>query len=385
MVQDIGRFLQGVENPVIRRDGPRRVYWDLPGCPRTHGPGDRAIPNLKNELLGQVKRLYIVHASSSKSGGPAYMLSQDTGPWKRRPGFCIEMPLESCSADALGTRDLSSWIMAKTLIDRLKSQEPEDSASWRHRLKRLESQYSGAGTLHEAFSQLKFVSFGTWDTGRWKLYNQEVFDEYMDNLRDASDDSDSAHRSSNHDVKSLEADINRKRKACPQIAMNAVLRSIFFGTRSLTTCHDADALIEPDFMSRRDDGFMVVHNARISPRHYRKTRIYITTIELQACLIDATEGFVRDLLMGSLYFRYNTQMRPEFRLTSPPLHHVIQFDLEICLLPENEGNQGQLNLGKDVRDALEKYQKASKGKDGERMKILVGDDIPPCPCCGGRR
>jgi hypothetical protein len=311
------------------------------------------------------------------------MLSQDTGLWQRRPGASIEMRLESCSADVLGTRDLSSWIMAKNLIDRLKSQEPPQSASLCARLKSIESRFSGSGGLYEAFSQLKSVSFGTWDTGRWNLYHQDAFDEYVDFITHVPDDSDSARIFI--DVKSLESDIGRKRKACPQIAMNAVLHSIFFGVRSLNTCHDALALIEPDFMSRREDGFMVVHNARINHRHYRSARLYTTTSELQASFDHAMEGYGYDLLMGSLYFGYNSQMKPEFRLTTPPIHHRAQFDLEICLLPEIEGDEGQLKLARDIRNALERFQKTPEGKIGARMKIFVGDDIPACPCCGGRK
>jgi hypothetical protein len=360
VVQDIGLFLHGVENPVIKLDRPRRVYWDLPECRQTKDAGDQAVPYSKNKLLGQVKRLYFVHASSSKSTGPAYMLTRDTSRW--------ETPLGACNADILGTQDLKSWFTARNIVCDLKSKKP----------------HSGFERLHEAFSQLKSMSFGTWDTGRWNHYQHEVF-EFLSSVDDASSEGNSEHGLRIHDVKSTEAEINRDRKACPQVAINAVLHSIFFGTRSLITCHDALALIVPSFMDGNEDGFMVVHKSPISHRHYQKTRIYTTTTELRTCLSDAMKGYGGDLLVGCLYFSYNSQMKPEFCLTTPPLHHVLRFDLEICLMPETEGDEGQLKLARDVRNALETFKKASKEQDRPRMKILVGDDIPACPCCGGRR
>jgi hypothetical protein len=68
----------------------------------------------------------------------------------------------------------------------------------------------------------------------------------------------------------------------------------------------------------------------------------------------------------------------------------MRMELEICLVPEEEGNEGQLQLARDVRDALDAFERASKELDGSeeyigRLKILVGDDIPACPCCGRKR
>jgi hypothetical protein len=338
VVQDMGLFLQGIEKPLpnhdhlIRRDGDKMNNDD-----------DHAVPYHKKKLLGQIKRLYIVHASSSKSTGPAYMLSRDTSGW--------EMPLEACNADVLGTRDLKSWIMAKDLIRQLKD---------------MKSQHRGYYRLCEAFSQLKSVSFGTWDTGRWGYYQQEVFERSMD---DVTDDSDSAHKG--------KMDIKQERKACPQIALLGAIRNLFSGVRSLVTCHTTRALIEPGFNYGRDSDLVVIHHARIDYGHHRKTRIYTTTSALQTSLDDAKRGWGGDLLIGFLYLSFNSELKPVFRLPDTPLGGLSRLELEICLMPENDGDQRQLQLARDVRDALDRFAEASKKKDEPIEDLGKARDVRP--------
>jgi hypothetical protein len=65
-------------------------------------------------------------------------------------------------------------------------------------------------------------------------------------------------------------------------------------------------------------------------------------------------------------------------------------NLELCLVPSGEGNEMELQLARDVRDAWEKFERALQNKGGRegytgRLKIYVGDESPACPCCGGRR
>jgi hypothetical protein len=346
VVQDMGLFLQGIEKPLpnhdrlIRRDGDKMNNDD-----------DHAVPYHKKKLLGQIKRLYIVHASSSKSTGPAYMLTRDTDEWRT--------PVEACTADVLGTRDLSSWIMAKDLIRQLKN---------------LRSEHRGYYRLREAFSQLNSVSFGTWDTGRWNRYQLESFGQSRD---DVTGDSDLAPGQTIDDVEPLQLDIIRKRKACPQLDINGVLHDILAGTRALVACHDALALIVPDHMIGKEEGLLIIHNAPIEHTHLRRTRIYTTTSALQASLSDAMEGHGRDLFIGFLYLSYNSQMKPVFRLPDTPLGGLSRLELEICLMPENEGDERQLQLARDVRDALERFAEISKKKNGPQKDLAKARDVRP--------
>jgi hypothetical protein len=339
VVQDMGLFLQGIEKPLPNHGGLSRQN----GAQINDDDNDHAVPYHKKKLLGQIKRLYMVHASSSKSTGPAYMLSRDTSRW--------EMPLEACNADDLGTRDLKSWIMAKDLIRQLKD---------------MKSRHRGYYKLCEAFSQLKSVSFGTWDTGRWNYYQQEAFVRSRDNV---TDDSDSVARG--------KIDIKRERKACPQIAVFGVLHNLFYGARFFVTCHNALALIEPGSHQGRDEDLKVIHHAQIDYTHHRKTRIYTTTSALQKSLRDAKRGFGRDLLIGFLYFSYNSQLKPEFRLPTLPLGDLTRLELEICLMPENEGDEEQLQLAKDVKDALERFAEGHKRKDEPKEDLGKAREVRP--------
>lgn len=61
--------------------------------------------------------------------------------------------------------------------------------------------------------------------------------------------------------------------------------------------------------------------------------------------------------------------------------------VEICLVSKDGDDQG-LHLAVKVKAALEEFhEEVVKRKGKERLwkgkvKILVGDDIPVCPCCG---
>jgi hypothetical protein len=364
VVQNMGLFLQGIEVPRPTRRGKK-----------TDDAVNHGAPYHKMELLGHVKQLHIVHASSSKSAGPVYMTSQEAS--HRDPFFRRQSALEACTADALGTADLHSWIMVKDLIGQLEGIEPQR----RHFF-----------MLGEAFSQLKFVSFGMWDTGRWNTYEEDA------SRRDWSFTHTTWGRRShdavvkgmpNRDWKACPRYTipNRDWKACPQYTIRDILESVFSGLRSVATCHDHLATIQLSYLSKAED-LMVIHNARLSHVHTgRRTRLYSTTSALQA-------NFLRDTIaVGALVLGYDSRRKPVFSQSTRNLRRCptrMRMELEICLVPEEEGNEGQLQLARDVRDALDAFERASKELDGSeeyigRLKILVGDDIPACPCCGRKR
>ena len=64
--------------------------------------------------------------------------------------------------------------------------------------------------------------------------------------------------------------------------------------------------------------------------------------------------------------------------------------LEICIIPEIDGDEEHVRLAQEIGEAIERFQESAEGL--KRMKGLsytfkcfVGDDIPACPCCGSRR
>lgn len=63
-------------------------------------------------------------------------------------------------------------------------------------------------------------------------------------------------------------------------------------------------------------------------------------------------------------------------------------NLKICLVPVYQDNEAELRLARDMQDAWEELEKAFGKKDGKagqlgRLKFYVGNESPPCPCCGG--
>jgi hypothetical protein len=94
------------------------------------------------------------------------------------------------------------------------------------------------------------------------------------------------------------------------------------------------------------------------------------------------DAAVRDLVTSMMQaYRAAPQRQEPSRI--PP-------SLEICIAPETPGDEGQLQLALDIQEALRRYEEASQAKDGMNgyqgtLKIIVGDDIPACACCGGRR
>jgi hypothetical protein len=283
--------------------------------------------------------------------------------------------LEDHHADMLGSADLAGWKLARDLTS------PGDNPTSRHT-------YSFA--YRKALGRLKAVCFGTWDDGRWNTYHQQALGRHW---TEDADQTASEHGFS-------------ERTACPRFAFNSILTKLFTQSRSFDSCYNARAIVGLDcsFMSSR----VVIHNAQFDTDFLiGRTRIYASTSALQ--------GDFDDLSVGDLRLHYDSQMKPVFRMSHrhssrpdsgpnfaelstemTPMKpdsrtaFLMRKDIEICLVPEIEGDEGQLQLARDVRDALEVYEKASQEKYGTngyfgKLKIFVDDDIPACPCCGGKR
>lgn len=156
----------------------------------------------------------------------------------------------------------------------------------------------------------------------------------------------------------------------------------------------------------------VIHNAPLATYSLiGRNRIYVSTSALQEAHSESTN-------LGSLCLAFDNRRKPVFRLPSDesqsqfneasnadiwailkgayPTYpdaqqaHLMRKDLEICLVPEVDGDERQLKMAREVRDALELYERTSQQKYGTKgylgkLKIVVGDDIPACACCGARR
>lgn len=382
-MQNIGLFLQGIEKPMPGEDG-------FSAHIRSIDPTEQLVPYHKKMLLGLVKNLHIVHASSDRPMGKVFMLAQ---------GQVRHMAtLEARRGDILGEMDLSSWIMARGL----------NRSYW----------------LRGAFKNLKSISFGARDSGRWSTYHEHDRFTWRHKLYMKLNDSESEGDDSGLSILSGEEMETRwkrtaERPACPDKAINDIIRTIFTGTGSLDICYHPHAFIELDLKSSKKRTLMVVHNIEMHSIPHRLnglTRVYATTSTLQKHLHDDKWAYpVAGLILG-----FDSQAKPVFRLPPPPStsdlaiedehalsrlralrlrqrpslaehkDHWRQTHVEICLLPAHERDDSHLQLARDVRDALETFQKASRDNKGiqkylGKLKIIVGDDIPACPCCGGKK
>lgn len=387
-------FLEGIQNPpkrhVVHRFKQIRLHHKL-------------------ELLGNIRKLYIIHASSSNARGHLYMIHQ--GPSRST------VELFNCKADGLGTTDLLSWIMASQLVRSI--------------------------NLRGVFRQLQSVSFGTWDTGRWESYRE---DEDRQISLDGSHDSDSDSDSDDNNQLKAATHTHSKwikyrlgKHACPDLAINRILTKIFTGPQNADTCWNARSLIQLDFRPGTKETLMVVHHAQLDeidevPYHPHKTRIYVSADGLREPTMDV-------MIFGSLCLAYDYDMQPVFRLetysdsgsdsdstsnsgsdsdsesasdSSDPVvptnqpgqqlqtdqrrqatphdpHSELKgMNLELCLVPSAQGNVMELQLARDVRDAWETFERTLRNKGGRegytgRLMIYIGDECPACPCCGGRK
>lgn len=91
----MGLFLVGIEQ-------------SYPRVSRYDNKKQASYPH-KRDLLGKVKKLHIVHASSSRPLGEVFM-TMDQGARQ------IETLLTAYDADRLGLMDLSGWQMARDFI-----------------------------------------------------------------------------------------------------------------------------------------------------------------------------------------------------------------------------------------------------------------------------
>jgi len=285
---------------------------------------------------------------------------------------------ETSRADELGSADLAAWIHARDLICQV--DEPRS-----HRF------YPYA--LRNAFSRLETFSFGAWDDGRWDKYDRQHTARYH------------AHGAAERSI---------QESTCPDLDISRVLAMVFQGSRPFKACHDTRARVSIDIYSSivsSRPAFTIIHNAQLQNLFVRDhVRIYVSTQVFK-------KRFIREqFVVGNLCLDYGDRTKPVFRPHHPhefPDHpdsvelagllrriraidpaeetaQLMRKNLEICLVPETEGDSEELQIARDVRDALATYEEASQKRDGTqgylgRLKIFVGDDVPACPCCGKKR
>lgn len=284
----------------------------------------------------------------------------------------INAPLETCRADRLGTTDLEGWILAANIIDLVKP------FNWQQAIN---------------FRSLQCLSLFAWDDGRWEKYGRDSYDEEMN------------QRSFNRSIgRNMHVDAIAKtvgvqdigssspgERVAPTVSIARILEPVLVRARSTFACGHVSTINDLRYIKGRK----VEHQTHFPQQcHFgdRPSRLYSTTKAFDPSV--TTYGFD----IGGLNFCYDGHRKPVFSIPSGPVDigrarnigtwEPATPDLELCIVPEIAGDERQLQLARDIKEALEAFrQKDETTKEYAeiyltKFKILVGDEVPPCPCCG---
>jgi hypothetical protein len=420
IVQNFGLFLEGIQRPLAPiKPRPRP---EAP-APLTEKTKIGSLVEHKRHLLGKVRKLTLIHHSTMEDLEDLHMMS--------RGGRSHDVDLKYCYGDERAQDDIDGWKLVKELI-RPMDQGLSGSIPFAYR---------------NAFSRLESFSFGTWDDGRWMLYKQEDTKEYEE--EEAMRMRFRTGLTYEEDLRIWgryryrEAIQREGRMVSPSSVINSVLKKVFYDSHPIDICQNDQAGVNLKFGF--ESSLKVIHNAPLEVTAIPgRVRIYTTTKGLGVRLprdirignlrlnynrqmkpffrrsswdssldddSDSESGSVVDDL--STFIMENPLLPTDFpRPRSDPETVVrdlvtsmmqayqaaprqqgpsrIPPSLEICISPETPGDERQLQLALDIQEALRTYEEASQAKDGTNgyqgtIKIIVGEDIPPCPCCGGGR
>lgn len=339
IVQDLGLFIQGIEKPL-----PAGKTFDHGLHIGTH----EDLPLHKLHALSFVRNLHLVHASSSDAVTPQLCTTNKA----------YEFPSSDLThADKLGRADLDGWRDANIVIKRAKEVH---------------------GESFPIFQQVEHLTLGAWDDGRWSSYGSRTAINPQGGIMVGL---------------MVEADIKtvlRSLRGCLEIL------------RGKNTCRRSPmgpySTMPPNIVllseTNSTPGISIIHASSL-----RDIRLY-----------DSYPGPVRVYADVGLFEQYEASMVYHRTESNEPFHsyewilyplssvraNVAEGTLvELCIVPKStyrsaaeEEKQRQVNLAVKVKAALEEFHKEvvqRKGKDrlwGGDVRILVGDQVQVCPCCG---
>ena len=322
IVQNLGLFLLGIEQPPRAADG------------------DNDIPYHKSKLLDKVTKLHLIHSSSRKGVGTRYMTTPSSH--EATPRVFDENQLRTCNADRLGLADLEGWLLATRILRATPS----------------------ARTM---FNRLEGLSFGIYDDGRWQYYWGRL--SHQDNNVDPS-----------VYLKRMLADFILRLQTADSIQVCSHTQSRIdlrldrgLGTNTITSGLQVTHGSRSDFLFFTD-----VSPCRIYARPTPQRTLDLNLIH-GAVLVRWLHQYMYNI--GSLNDR---EVRPD---TILELCITTSLDQEIY---STSSCENELELARRTKEALELYcqdlaereewAKRALGK----ITIYAGDEIPACPCCGGK-
>jgi hypothetical protein len=331
VVQDLGLLIRGIERPLANG-----LDLDHAGAISS----DEEVPLHKLHVLALVKNLHLVHASSRTAVTPEF----------RTINKPHEFPSSDlCDVDVLGRMDLDGMKNAYTIAERARKVH---------------------GESFPIFQNVEHLTLGSWDDGRWSTY-------YADFRR------------------GLNGRAVLPDNELPTIV--AQLEPSLSILRSRVTCRRLeDGLYSgsPPSASKNTDlgrgpGMNIIHATSIDDKLDRSyeglTRIYIDIAFFVRYNDNLSQRSARNLEPFKSYGWLLHRMS-SYRMTDTEPASAVP-SLELCLV-SRDGDHWGLDLALEVKEALDKYRKDvldRKGKDRIRhggVRILVGDEVPVCPCCG---
>lgn len=330
VVQDLGQFLRGIEDSSLSNSAD-----DV---------NQPSAPQHKLQLLAKVKKLHIVPSSTRDTVSPWFILTNKA----------YEFPSpELCDIDILGRADIDGLQEANRIID-------------------------GSGARYEdlrrALSSLKSVSFGAWTDSRWTFYATAEPTPYRQHGSLPIDDTD---------TRSILDEVTRSWSIFREVDMCVVLGQGIFSV--------FPAVADSDLNSQT--GMRIIHNGTFDTlRHIYNypgpSRIYLGTDWLEAhrnSLAQRTDTQEPFRSYGwAMYLSAPRRSWSDERIAA-----FKRSSMELCIVPRGDGiKKEQEALARDVKEALELYhEEACKTKGDarlwkDRLKVLVGEEVPACPCCG---
>lgn len=362
----MGLSLEGVDKPVpsLGNHVPSSETHDDEITDNT------PVPYHKQALLNLVTNLHIVHASSSVplSVEDCYLVMPT---YERR----TLVSLEGCRADRLGKTDLDGYILADDIIRR-------------------------RGPGHPTFKRLKTLALGAWDDRRWGTYAVRQSKARLDfsdptvyqRIRDDADYKLSFLFETGVFRRPATLKGRIDRNACPVLLVEGLLWRTFHDARPDTACTRPDAI----FQTSEADG---IEGSELTIKHEPQlrsediyspypSRLYVTT---EAFKTDKYGVMERNIRMMELNLDHHSQQKFVFDVLPDAsyigAHNLDMPRVELCISPKTQGDEGQLRLAREIKEALETFRQRNKKhaeKHLQKFRILVGDEIPPCPCCGSR-
>jgi hypothetical protein len=431
IVQNIGLFFLGVEQPITGRNEPDGQA-DIASQSKMREENEteiaQSIPYHKRQLLDIVKKINIIRASSSTPLDKCY-LEHPYDAYLNRAS-----QLHDAKCDRLARGEIEGWILAQSLVERLGEQST------------IKYGWESAFPLI-SFRRLTTITLGLWDDGRWETYqdrahtrlkrdfDREMEDEYRacrglpSNLDDAGEEGDGTDEGDNA-VKDVSASAYG---CCEEILAAFFFRTL--GHQAVDVCQNTNLglrmfdkrFIHANIAYQYDDshlrpvqGLRVLHGCPDPGYEDESYGDFVYAGPTRTFSEYSQAAYPHRFKAGQLHKlhigRFDRSMSAYVKRHPDRLpdrcHTDMTFSLDLCLLPAVDGAD-VMPVEAQFRTQIEKTQTSmdyliqkekeesdafggSAAADPWRsrdcreallsrmipLNIYIGDDIPPCPGCG---